>query len=282
MTLRDCNPFIRSIKAYTITESTEKTYALNHRLIYFTSGSGSIYIHPNTYPIYKDTAILYPSGLVYEVIVDTPISFLTLNFDYTQNFTHLNVPLELQRVGTGFATPLEEIAFTDFPALNQEIYIPDATSILNDMYTLLDEMQKKKIDRRPFCSGLIKMVICKVLRASANLSKDINPKVENIFSFIHENYASNIDNMQIAAHIGYHPYYVNKLFSTHTGMTIHQYVNHYRLMQAAHYLSTSTIPINEIGEMVGFLTPGHFTGNFKKKFGLSPKHYRDMHNAKKQ
>lgn len=277
MTLRECNPFIRSIKPHTITESTVKTYALNHRLIYFTSGSGSIYIHPNTYPVYKDTAILYPSGLVYEVTVDTPISFLTLNFDYTQNFSHLNVPLELQRVGTGYGTPLEEIAFTDFPALNQEIYIPDATSILNDMYTLLDEMQKKKVDRRPYCSGLIKMVICKVLRASANLSNDINPKVESIFSFIHENYASDIDNMQIAAHLGYHPYYVNKLFSAHTGMTIHQYVNHYRLMQAAHYLCTSTIPINQIGQMVGFLTPGHFTGNFKKKFGLSPKDYRNMH-----
>lgn len=277
MTLNECNPFIRSIKPHTLSESTKKTYALNHRLIYFTEGKGSMCIHPATYPVYKDAAILYPAGVVYELIVDTPISFLTLNFDYTQNFTHLTRPLKLQREGSGCSTPLEEIAFTDFPALNQEIYIPNAAPILNDMYSILNEMKNKKSDCQPYCSGLLKTAVCKILRTSTTSSKAANPKVERIFSFIHENYAADIDNTQIAAYLSYHPYYVNKLFSSHTGMTIHQYLNHYRLLQAAHYLSTSTIPIHEIGYMVGFQTPAHFTGNFKKKFGLTPKDYRNMH-----
>lgn len=277
MTLNECNPFIRSIKPYTLTESTKKTYALNHRLIYYTGGNGTMRIHPANYPVYKDTAILYPAGIVYEVIAETPLSFLTLNFDYTQNFSHITHPLKLQREGEGYATPLEEISFTDFPSLNREIYIPNAAPILNDMHSILHEIQSQKDDCQPYCSGLLKTIICKILRASTVSSKATNPKVASILSFIHENYASNIDNKQIAAHLNYHPYYVNKLFSTYSDMTIHQYVNHYRLMQASHYLSTSTMPIQQICYMVGFQSPAHFTENFKKKFGISPKQYRNMH-----
>lgn len=277
MTLNECNPFIRSIKPHTLLESTKKTYALNHRLLYYTGGNGTMRIHPANYPIYKDTAILYPAGVVYEVIPETPLSYLTLNFDYTQNFSHITHPLKLQREGEGYATPLEEISFTDFPALNSEIYIPNAAPILNDIHSILREMQNQKDDSQPYCSGLLKTVICKILRTGTVSSKATNPKVASILSFIHENYASNIDNKQIAAHLNYHPYYVNKLFSSYSDMTIHQYVNHYRLVQASHYLSTSTIPIQQICYMVGFQSPAHFTENFKKKFGISPKQYRNIH-----
>ena len=91
MTLNECNPFIRSIKPHTVRESTSKTYALNHRLLYYTGGSGTMRIHRTNYPIYKDTAVLYPAGVVYEVIVDTPLSFLTLNFDI-ENPPHSAIP----------------------------------------------------------------------------------------------------------------------------------------------------------------------------------------------
>lgn len=280
MTLNECNPFIRSIKTHTLSGSTKKTYALNHRLLYFTSGSGIQRIYPANYPVYKDTAILYPAGVVYELITDTPLSFLTLNFDYTQNFSHITHPLKLQREGEECNTPLEEISFTDFPALNHEIYIPNATPILNGMYSILNEMQNQKDDCQPYCSGLLKTMICKILRTSTKPSESTNPKIASIFSFIHENYASDIDNKQIAAHLNYHPYYVNKLFSSYTGMTIHQYLNHYRLIQASHYLSTSTIPIQQICYMVGFQTPAHFSMNFKQKFGITPKDYRNLNEKK--
>lgn len=278
MTLNECNPFIRSASDNTLSKSTKrKRYALNHRLLYFTGGKGTMHIYPANYPAYKDTAILYPAGVVYEITTESSLSLLTLNFDYTQNFTDITHPLQLQREGLGCSTPLEEVAFTDFPALNHEIYIPNAILIRNDIFSILKEMKSQKADSQVYCSGLLKTVICKILRTSSTPSNASNPKIESIFSFIHENYASNIDNTQIASHINYHPYYANKQFSDYTGMTIHQYLNHYRLMQAAHYLSTSTLPIHEICHMVGFQTPEHLTTNFKKKFGVSPKEYRNMH-----
>ncbi len=278
MILNECNPFVRSASSNILTRSTKrKRYALNHRLLYFTGGNGAIHIYPASYPAYKDTAILYPAGVVYETTTDSSISFLTLNFDYTQNFTHITHPLQLQREGLGYSTPLEEISFTDFPALNHEIYISNAMPIRNNLQTILDEMANPKADSPAYVSGLLKTVICKILRANDVPSNSTNPKIQGIFSFIHENYASDIDNAIIAAHVNYHPYYANKLFSTYTGMTIHQYLNHYRLMQAANYLSTGIIPIHQICHLVGFQTPEHLTTNFKKKFGVSPKEYRNMH-----
>ena len=46
---------------------------------------------------------------------------MTLNFDYTQNFSHITHPLKLQREGEECNTPLEEISFTaggnDYPVI---------------------------------------------------------------------------------------------------------------------------------------------------------------------
>ncbi len=279
MTLKEINPFVRAIKEFTNPKDTcEIAYGLNPRLHYTLSGKASIKLAQTTYPLYKDTAVLIPPGLLYELYVEEPLTSLTLNFDYTQHFTHLEQALHLWREGRDreYIAPLEEISFTDVPALNQEVYMPNAISIRNDMYSILREKEKHESDWRVYSSGVLKTMICKILRTTTNTSSSIDPKAGQILAFIHDNYASGIDNTQIAAHLGYHPYYVNKIFSANVGMTIHEYVNHYRLMMAAYYLSTTTTPVNQICYMVGFQNPSHFTGNFKKKFGVSPKDYRNM------
>lgn len=277
MTLDQCNPFVRSAKEYTRVNAYHKSYSVDCRLIYFTKGEGSVEFNHTTYPVYKDTALLFQSGTMYQLQTDTLLSYIPINFDYTQNFTHVSSAFKMQREDVESKTPpFERIEFTDFPMLNQEIYIPNAEFISTDVYKIMNERLNLKLGHQAYCSCTLKKIICKILRSSNTFSTNSNERAERILSYIHKNYATDIDNNQIAAQINYHPYYVNKLFYSYTGMTIHQYVNHYRLTMAAHLLSNTTDPINQICYAVGFQTPAHFAMNFKKKFGISPKDYRNM------
>ena len=277
MTLDQCNPFVRSAKEYTHLDSYIKSYSVDCRLIYFTKGEGSVEFNHTTYPVVKDTALLFQSGIKYQIKTDSFLSCIPINFDYTQNFTHRSNAFKMQREDAECKTsPLERVEFTDFPMLNEVIYIPNAEFISGDVYKIMNERLSLKSGHQAYCSCTLKKIICKILRSNNTFTGSTNEKAEAILSFIHKNYATDIDNKQISAQINYHPYYVNKLFYSYTGMTIHQYLNHYRLTMAAHFLTETSDPINHICYMVGFQTPAHFTMNFKKKFGISPKDYRNM------
>lgn len=277
MTIDQCNPFIRRAKEFTLLHSYIRAYSVDCRLIYFTKGEGSVEFDNITYPVFKDTALLFQSGTMYQIQTNSFLSYIPINFDYTQNFTYRTVAFRMQKENSENKTPpLENVEFTDFPVLNQVLYIPNAEFILADIQRIVKEKSDLRTGHQAYCSSIMKKIICKILRSSNSFSNSTNAKAERILSYIHENYENDIDNKQIASQINYHPYYVNKLFYSYTGMTIHQYVNHYRLTMAALLLSNSEEPINQISESVGFQSPAHFAMNFKKKYGISPKDYRNM------
>ncbi|MBQ8804038.1 MAG: helix-turn-helix transcriptional regulator [Tyzzerella sp.] len=278
MTIDQCNPFVRRAKEFSLLHSYIKAYSVDCRLIYFTKGEGSVEFNHTTYPVFKDTALLFQSGTMYQIQTNNFISYIPINFDYTQNFTYRTVAFKMQKEESEHKIqPLENVEFTDFPILNQVLYIPNAEFIFSDVHKIVSEKQELKIGHQAYCSSIMKKIICKILRSSNAFSNSADEKTERILSYIHKNYATDINNEEIASQINYHPYYVNKLFYSYTGMTIHQYLNHYRLTMAAHFLSTGSEPINQICYAVGFQSPAHFAMNFKKKFGISPKDYRNMY-----
>jgi len=50
-----------------------------------------------------------------------------------------------------------------------------------------------------------------------------------------------------------------------------------KLNKAASLLLTSSRPVHEVAAQVGFEDPYHFSRNFKKFHGLSPRNYRLAH-----
>jgi len=96
-----------------------------------------------------------------------------------------------------------------------------------------------------------------------------------ILSFIHTNYLKNLTNSSIGKFFGYHPNYVSSLIKTITGMPVHQYVLHLRILKAVNLLENTKLPINEIAISCGFCDIAYFSGYFKKQIGISPSKYRN-------
>jgi len=64
-----------------------------------------------------------------------------------------------------------------------------------------------------------------------------------------------------------------------TGLTPNDFIQNIRLKHAAMLLKTEhELNISDITYRLGFSTPRYFSKCFKELFGISPLHYRKLHN----
>jgi AraC-like DNA-binding protein len=92
--------------------------------------------------------------------------------------------------------------------------------------------------------------------------------------FIESSYTSEIPLTRIANEAYLSPHHFLRQFKLLFGKTPHQYVISKRLELALNLLKDNSYSITEICSRVGFESLGSFSWMFKKRFGISPDHYR--------
>ncbi len=106
---------------------------------------------------------------------------------------------------------------------------------------------------------------------------DKNYKIELIkktLNYIHSNYQNKIYNEDLATHINMNASYFCRFFKGIIGKTPVDYINYYRIEQAAKLLQTTDKKIMEICFQVGFDNFSYFIKKFKEYKGCTPNHYR--------
>ena len=84
----------------------------------------------------------------------------------------------------------------------------------------------------------------------------------------------NISLWDISRHVGISRYHMTHLFKKHTGMTLIEYKQKFRLDKAKRMLATSDKTISEIASECGWGSTTYFSGSFQKSEGVSPTEYR--------
>ena len=100
--------------------------------------------------------------------------------------------------------------------------------------------------------------------------------VEKVVDYIEKNLETNISLDTISKDIGYSKFYLNRIFTEYTGITIYKYLQNRRLTVAAEKLVESDKPIIEIAYEAGYDTQQSFSFAFKQVYLYPPKIYRDM------
>ena len=101
-------------------------------------------------------------------------------------------------------------------------------------------------------------------------------RIEKVFTYVSENYASDISLSSAAAVADYVPTYFSRIFREYTGMTFYSYLTAYRVAIAEQELVLTNDSISDIAVSAGFGSVKTFDRIFKEKKGIPPLRFRKM------
>jgi len=144
-----------------------------------------------------------------------------------------------------------------------------------DKSLLLDAVKRAlELDNgRERLDAMEKLVDPKLLEAGrdeARYGTAIKDAIDYIYAHLHEA----IGMKQVAEHLHLNASYFSVLFKEQTGVTFSDYLTRRRLQRAKELLVTTSMPIWEIAEKVGYQTAKYFIKVFKDNEGASPSQYR--------
>jgi len=74
--------------------------------------------------------------------------------------------------------------------------------------------------------------------------------------------------------VGYHEYYLNRIFTAYVGQSLHAYLMNIRLSRASYLILNTDMDLKDIPEQAGFSSYPHFSAAFKRVYGYAPAKYR--------
>lgn len=277
--LADISPFIRYAFEfiYPPTDSVEYI-ARDCRLFYIVDGECEIHFNKKIFSLPSGSIALFKAGTPYNLKTKNPVRIISINFDYSSNYQYIKEPLSRisskPKYNTNTEILIDEI--TDCDALNRPILsnaLPETNEIIKK---IVIEHNSNNYLSNEIATTLLKECILLLVR-NASINRDsthTTQKFNKIMRYIQENYSEDVSNKTLAKLVGYHPYYLNRIWKKTYGKTLHEYVLDYKLSIAEQLLITGGESIEEIAKIAGFSSYVSFNENFKIKNSLTPTQYR--------
>lgn len=105
--------------------------------------------------------------------------------------------------------------------------------------------------------------------------------IQKVLNHIHQHFGERLHLFDLAESFHINASYLSRRFREEVGMSFSDYLIHYRIHMAKHYMLTKRDwSISRIAEETGFNTSHYFSKMFKKVTNLSPKEFRRTHGTK--
>lgn len=112
---------------------------------------------------------------------------------------------------------------------------------------------------------------------SAISSESLNYRAErmrSIYDYIHSNCSGKLTVQTLSKVVSMSPGYLCRFFKDMTGRTITEYINHYRLSQAALLMMSTDKKLLEVALDAGFNNLSYFVNQFKRYMGVTPSEFK--------
>lgn len=163
------------------------------------------------------------------------------------------------------------------PFKNPECMVEQITNILNtSQLTFANDFK-----RNSFLLMLLALLMENydiLNRSNKTLSKynySSNIYLEQAITYIKQKHSFGINVSDVADYVGISRTYLNQIFQKELGISSQKFLVDFRLHKAANLLISTGLSVADVSELVGYDDPLAFSKAFKKKFGLSPKYYRN-------
>jgi len=112
---------------------------------------------------------------------------------------------------------------------------------------------------------------------NAAVDSEYRQHAKKILSYLETHYMEDISLDKLADLVNLHPNYISSLFKKETGLNFVNYLHELRIREAKKLLELEQhLPVNQIGQQVGYEDKHYFTKVFKKYTGTTPGYYRGI------
>ena len=245
----------------------------------------------NPYPLYdtgnmnRDVFVLHyvlTGKCVYQgQIIEGPCVFL-MTPDHLQRYVVTDDSPFFEQYWIKFSGPgaqgfLNEAGFLKDPKIYDCPYIYQAFQVFFELSNTNNYVGKD--DRFYMLNGLLQLLALHSVHSQKDLKQEnYPPYVQTLQEYIHRNYASAINESDLAALVHLSVRYMHRIFKKEIGMPPIQYLNSYRIKCAKKMLTESNLTVAKIAEAVGFPDPNYFSCVFQRySKNIPPSEYRKRH-----
>lgn len=244
-------------------------------VVYMCSGSTTHIINGNKIVLNCGELLFLSSNAIQEILPasknDIAVNFIILPAFFDQTLSMLGEEeTPLKRFILNCLTNNSD--FNSFMHFKVSDILPIQNLIENLLYTLIFDTQNKRQISQTTMGLLILQLLGHTDRMQIQSKSD--SLLVNVYRYIEENYRygslnelANINNCDL--------YWLSREIKRKTGKTYTELLQEKRLSQAAYLLRTTKINVSDISIAVGYENASYFHKVFAKRFGLSPKKYRD-------
>lgn len=273
----EINPYIRYGDIRICSASyRQPVKAYDYRLFAVLQGNCRLALEDGELSLCKDCCVIIPPATAYSFRFDAyaPCTLCNVNFSLTY-LPGDRMPLPPDEVDAFEPARMPEQPEQDlFPAV---IRIEDIGSLSRLMQDAVSEHNQHDSLSDEIASALLRQVLLRLLRLlrlSMQREQAVPPQVDRIARYLNEHCREVITSRTLGQMLGYHPFYLNRLFREHMGMTMHKYQINCRIRLACGMLESSMLSIREISDSLGFSTPAYFSETFRQVKKVTPSQYR--------
>jgi AraC-like DNA-binding protein len=278
--MQTLKPFLRFIASGHEFTNHFHTKACDCRFLYVLKGSCKLHTEHEIFEVLPNSLLYYPCGISYfleSTSEDTDLEYITVNFDFTFDYSHIKDclhPIKSELFNSKKLLPSHQQI--ENPIFNQPFVITDIPYIKEDLLRLTKTFHQVNPYTQDICSSILSTIIYYILYSFEQKSAP-NALIENVKKYIDSHYSEDITYSILAHKFNYHPYYVNTVFKQLTGDTLHKYLMKHRINRSQELLISTNLSIYQIAITCGFNNQAHFSTYFKKLNHTTPQNFRKKH-----
>lgn len=243
-------------------------------IIYIKKGHGYVTVDFMKYKVSGGTIVLILPGQLHSIE-----QFDDLSMEYENIIFNVNMllPRTEDTSSSGFLRPL----------FNGQLSVPSVYSVVSEHYSALsacidacDEICKTKpLGYELYLKGKLYEFFYILSNRCQNeknprTAKSLD-KLRVVLKLVENSYMHKITIAEVADRIDFSESHFMRYFKENMGTSFIEYLRDYRLTMAARLLLVSDNTILTISEEVGFENLSYFNRAFKKKYGVTPREYRN-------
>ena len=208
-----------------------------------------------------------------------PLFLLVQNGETAQLKARLHVQLEKFPAGRITRDARKQLEYLTVSLVNTfmiaaiqgGVYPPEANAIADQALRRLSQI--KTMTEIPALVSEAALRLCEMVRETKRQDTG-NVHVEKAKHYLSDHLTQEIRTEDIAAAVGLSPYHLSRLFKSHTGLTMREYLTKERIEAAKQLLAVSDRTIPQIASLLRFCDQSYFTMVFRKLTRQTPGEYR--------